>query len=267
LRRSKPALPRTKHRPSGSRGRGRTRRPRGLKAIAVLVSLHLANPVRRVAASQSIGSGQLGGRCAVATAVVVRPAIWGEGGRVEVSVSGASGHLLDLVHLLTSSREADLEAVYLTEPASCRASATRAIRLSRTSITPRAAGQDRAVAAGISQARRVRGCTQWRMSGHKCRGRPSVVRSGPRNLAPFLLRGHAVLGAGTQLPPASDEGSVSVDHLFGVDGLYPMVVLMSRCPATSWAMCGGNAVHDGVGDEHSAEVMRGEPQRRSGTHR
>jgi hypothetical protein len=41
----------------------------------------------------------------------------GEGGRVEVSVSGASGHLLDLVHLLTSSREADLEAVYLTEPA------------------------------------------------------------------------------------------------------------------------------------------------------
>jgi hypothetical protein len=41
----------------------------------------------------------------------------GEGGRVEVGVGGTSGHLLNLVHLLTSSGEADLEAVYLTEPA------------------------------------------------------------------------------------------------------------------------------------------------------
>jgi hypothetical protein len=41
----------------------------------------------------------------------------GEGGHVEVDVGGTSGHLLNLVHLLTSSVEADLEAVYLTEPA------------------------------------------------------------------------------------------------------------------------------------------------------
>jgi hypothetical protein len=41
----------------------------------------------------------------------------GEGGRVEVGVGGTSSHLLNLVHLLTSSGEADLEAVYLTEPA------------------------------------------------------------------------------------------------------------------------------------------------------
>jgi hypothetical protein len=34
-----------------------------------------------------------------------------------VGVGGTSGHLLNLVHLLTSSVEADLEAVYLTEPA------------------------------------------------------------------------------------------------------------------------------------------------------
>jgi len=32
---------------------------------------------------------------------------------------------------------------------------------------------------------------------------------------------------------------VAVDGLFGVDGLWPMVVLMSSWPRTSWAMCGG----------------------------
>jgi hypothetical protein len=56
------------------------------------------------------GGGGCGGGCGAAGNL-------GEGGRVEVGVGGTSGHLLNLVHLLTSSVEADLEAVYLTEPA------------------------------------------------------------------------------------------------------------------------------------------------------
>ncbi|MFJ9012851.1 hypothetical protein [Streptomyces canus] len=35
-----------------------------------------------------------------------------------------------------------------------------------------------------------------------------------------------------------------------------MVVLMSACPAMTWAMCGGQSAADGVGDENPPEVVR-----------
>jgi hypothetical protein len=46
-------------------------------------------------------------------------------------------------------------------------------------------------------------------------------------LVPFGVGGGAVFLAGAQLPPAGDVGAVAVDGLLGVDGLWPMVVLMS----------------------------------------
>ena len=57
-------------------------------------------------------------------------------------------------------------------------------------------------------------------------------------LGPLLVSWGAVLLAGAKLATAGDERPVTGDDLLGVDS-YPMVVLMSRCPATSWAMCGG----------------------------
>ena len=36
---------------------------------------------------------------------------------------------------------------------------------------------------------------------------------------------------------------------------------MSRCPAMTWAMCGGSPFRIGVGDEHPSEVVRGVVQR------
>jgi hypothetical protein len=57
-------------------------------------------------------------------------------------------------------------------------------------------------------------------------------------LGPLLVSWGAIFLAGTQSAAPGDERPVTVNDLFGVDG-YPMVVLMSRCPATSWAMWGG----------------------------
>ena len=58
-------------------------------------------------------------------------------------------------------------------------------------------------------------------------------------LGPLLVSWGAVLLAGAKLATAGDERPVTGDDLLGVDSFVPMVVLMSRCPATSWAMCGG----------------------------
>ena len=61
----------------------------------------------------------------------------------------------------------------------------------------------------------------------------------PEELLPFLVGGCAVFLTGPQASAAGQEGQVSLDGLLGVDGLWPSVTLMSRCPAMIWAMCGG----------------------------
>jgi len=47
-------------------------------------------------------------------------------------------------------------------------------------------------------------------------------------LGPFGVGGGAVLFGRPQSAAAGNEGPMAVDSLFRVDGLYPMVVLMSR---------------------------------------
>jgi tetratricopeptide (TPR) repeat protein len=56
---------------------------------------------------------------------------------------------------------------------------------------------------------------------------------------PFGVGGCPVLLGGSQGPAAGEECQVGADCPFGVDGLVALVMLMSRCRAMTWAMCGG----------------------------
>jgi hypothetical protein len=58
-------------------------------------------------------------------------------------------------------------------------------------------------------------------------------------LVPFGVGGGAVLFARPGGPALGDEGPVPADGFLAVDGLWPMVVLMSWWPRRIWAMWGG----------------------------
>src|SRR5664279_5772809 len=80
-------------------------------------------------------------------------------------------------------------------------------------------------------------------------------------LLPFLFCWGAVFLAGPQRPPAGDERAVAVDDFFGVDGLVAhrdvdVAVAGDELGDVRW-----HAVHDRVGDQDSAEILGGEPQR------
>ena len=80
-------------------------------------------------------------------------------------------------------------------------------------------------------------------------------------LLPFVVGGDAVFLAGAQRAAAGEERQVGLDGLVGVDGLVADGDVDVAVPGDDLGDVRREAVEDGVGDEHPAEVVRGEVQR------
>src|SRR6266480_4844632 len=80
-------------------------------------------------------------------------------------------------------------------------------------------------------------------------------------LVPFLFGGCAVLLAGAGGPAAGDEGAVTVDDFFGVDGLVAHGRVDVFVSADQLGDVWGHAVEDGVSDEQPTKVVGDEVQR------
>src|SRR6478735_1937191 len=80
-------------------------------------------------------------------------------------------------------------------------------------------------------------------------------------LLPFLFCRGAVFLAGPQRPSSGDEGAVTVDDFFGVDGLVAHRDVDVAVARDELGDVGWHAVHDRVGDQDSAEIVGREPQR------
>jgi hypothetical protein len=78
-------------------------------------------------------------------------------------------------------------------------------------------------------------------------------------LVPFGVGGHSVLFAGSHRAPTCDEGTVPVDHFFGVDGLIAHGGVDVAVTGDELGDVGWHAVQHGVGDEQAPKVVRGEP--------
>jgi hypothetical protein len=83
-------------------------------------------------------------------------------------------------------------------------------------------------------------------------------------LLPFGVGRGAVFGAGPQRPAAGDERAVPADDFLGIDGLVAHGRVDVAVPGDELGDVRRHAVHDRVGDQHAAEVVRGEPQRLPG---
>ena len=81
---------------------------------------------------------------------------------------------------------------------------------------------------------------------------------------PFLVGGCAVFLAGSSRAAAGDERPVGLDGFVGVDGLVAHGGVDVAVPADDLRDVRRQAVHDRVGDEDPAKVVRGEDQRCTG---
>ena len=78
---------------------------------------------------------------------------------------------------------------------------------------------------------------------------------------PFGVGGGAVFLGGPQCPAAGEEGQVSLDRLVGVDGFVAEGDVDVAVPGDDLGDVRGKPVHDRVGEEDPAEVVRGVMQR------
>jgi hypothetical protein len=83
-------------------------------------------------------------------------------------------------------------------------------------------------------------------------------------LGPFGVGGDAVLVGGTLGAAAGEEGQVGLDGLLGVDGLVAEGDVDVAVPGDDLGDVRGQAVEDGIGDEHPAEIVRRAVQRLAG---
>jgi hypothetical protein len=72
---------------------------------------------------------------------------------------------------------------------------------------------------------------------------------------PFGVGGGAVFLGWPQCPAAGQEGQVSLDRLVGVNGLVAEGDVDIAVPGDDLGDVRREAVHDGVGEEHPAEVV------------
>ena len=170
-------------------------------------------------------------------------------------------HLVELVELLAGSGKADLETVSFAEPSLVPgfgdAGNQVVANLDEAATLGQIRPQQRAAHTGVFvDARRGVGTT----ARAECDLASFEVAE---EFLPLLFGGHAVFGAGAQRSPAGDEGAVAIDHLFGIDGLVSHGRVDIAMTGHELGDVWGHAVHDHVGDEHPAEVVRGEPQRPS----
>ena len=170
---------------------------------------------------------------------------------------------VDLGELVFGAGEADLEAFDFAEPAFAFGFGDAGDQVVADLGEAGPLGGIRPVHAGIAR-RCARGCRGCRRRGRRCRWRPCGVRSGrgtrpiPRRWGRGIPRWAAGRGGGPGTPGGPG---------WPRRGRRPCsrcVTLMSRCPAMTWAMCGGRPFRIGVGDEEPAEVVRGVVQRPAG---
>ena len=72
---------------------------------------------------------------------------------------------------------------------------------------------------------------------------------------PFGVGGHPVLFAGAQAPPPGEERQVGLDGLIGVDRLVAESDVDVPVACDDLGDVRRQPVHDGVGDEHSPEIV------------
>ena len=80
-------------------------------------------------------------------------------------------------------------------------------------------------------------------------------------LVPFLVGGDPVFGSGQQGPAAGDERPVAADDFLGVDGLVAHGDVDVPVPGGQLRDVRRHPVHDRVGDEQPAEIVKGVAQR------
>lgn len=80
-------------------------------------------------------------------------------------------------------------------------------------------------------------------------------------LLPFGVGRHPVFLAGTQDPPPGQERQVGLDGLVGIDRLVAEGDVDIPVACDDLGDVRGQPVHDRVGDEDPAEVVRGVAQR------
>jgi hypothetical protein len=80
-------------------------------------------------------------------------------------------------------------------------------------------------------------------------------------LLPFRVGGGAVFLAGSQGPSAGQERQVGLDRLVRVGGLVPERDVDVAMPGNDLGDVRGQAVEDGVCDEHATEIVRRVVQR------
>ena len=78
---------------------------------------------------------------------------------------------------------------------------------------------------------------------------------------PFGVGGGAVFLGGSQRPAAGEEGQVGLDGLVGVDGFVAEGNVDVAVPGDDLGDVRREPAHDGVGEEHPAEVVQGVVQR------
>lgn len=102
----------------------------------------------------------------------------------------------------------------------------------------------------------------WRRSGRRCPGRPCGAVA--EELLPLGVGGGPVLLGRAEGSPSGDERPVAVDRFFGIDGLVAHGGVDVAVPGDELGDVRWHPVQDGVGDEDSPEVVRGEPQQVTG---
>ena len=142
---------------------------------------------------------------------------------------------------------------------SCSASAMRAMRLSRIS-----AMRLRWAGSGQCMEQRRQACS-WMQGVPNARPQVPVATlrrsKWPRNSSHSASVGVRYSSLGRSAPAAGEEGQVGLDGLVGVDGLVAHGDVDVAVAGDDLGDVRREPVHDRVGDEHPAEVMRGVVQR------
>ena len=182
-----------------------------------------------------------------------------EGGHAEVDGAGVRARRSIWASLSSAPARLILRPSTSPSQPSRSASAMRAVRLSRIS-----AMRSRWAGSGQCRGHRRQLCS-WMQGVPNARPQVPVATlrrsKWPRNSFPFGVGGGAVFLGGPQCAAAGEEGQVGLDGFVGVDGLVAEGDVDVAVPGDDLGDVRREPVHDRVGEEHPAEVVRGVVQR------